>query len=262
MASEENKTFLEQLGVEFLGPDEKPNYNFRHYTPYARIGIVPANKSFSDFCKLFKKDFNKLVEYHNDYLWSEDTKKIHRYEILIHAFNPAVDNPFDFGVPAGRRPALQRIKMLFAEVLDNVEMYALIEYEGRFERDVHVKLMDVIMKSTIADMTGTWKDISEVDRHALDDADHSIKVDFLGTLGIASEQERALAPYLEPGTDKRKQAVEALQQAIMKCVPEFKEKEQFCADLACAYLDEVSATSRGLLELERELGRAHLASRT
>lgn len=228
--------------VDRLQKLDPEKYNLRDYTPHTRIGIVPPGISFADFCEDFKKDFEGIVR-----VTSRSAKtgvKEMDYEILIHAIFPTLPNPFGFGKPPGRRPAIQNLKQLFAGRLERDELCRVLRKEGWFERDTRVDLLGVLLNTEFP-----WND---EERSVAAGAERRIKHDFSKWLG---NSERGLERLLE---DDRLRVVQTLASEIAERVPSLP--DQRSEEIATSFLQQVEAFDRGLRRLERVVGRADLAS--
>ncbi len=229
---------LAAIGVELKAGD-KWKYNFKRYTLYTRIGLVPPGMGFDQFCELFKRDFKRIVDRQDELLKPAKDKgafkyRVEEYEILIHAFNPAAHNPFDFGEPAGTRPAMQRIKQLFAEQLTREELYSVLHYEGKFETDTRVSLADVIIQAAVSEILAPRSD-GAARGGMLETVGEHIRKDFLVSLGGAIDGP-SLRRRLRGDPGLRAEAARALSAAISRHAPSLALTAD---DLAEAYLELV-----------------------
>jgi hypothetical protein len=227
---------LVRAGIDVETSRGEAVYNFRPYTPYTRVGLVPAEVSFTAFARGFREDVARLIEHQQDILPATLEDPVGEYyEVLLHGFNPAASNPLGFGKPKGDG-AMQRIKELFAERLEPEQLLSLLVYAGLPGRPGSSRLLDILLTTPLAEPTREWDELAPGARKALTEAQNLIRDDLFAAL---DEAEIDRDDTLLPDSESRMLATERLAAAVRRRVPDLTDHDDLTERIAAAYLAEL-----------------------
>jgi len=232
---------LESAGIRPKTEDGQDFYNFRPYTPYTRVGLVPRGVPFTTFARTFRSDVARLLVHQEEILPATRKEPVGEYyEVLLHGFNPAASNPLGFGRPKREGGAMQRIKELFAEHLEAKELLSLLAYAGLPGRPGSGHLLDVLLSTPLAGPTRAWDGLTGSARTELAAAEPAIQRDFLASLDDAGIDH---ADPLVPRSEARRLASELLAVAVRHRVEPLAAAEELSDRIADAYLEGLRRSS-------------------
>lgn len=247
LVSDEKRQDLERLGIELL-VDGSPKYNFKQYTNHARIGVVPKGWSFEQFQSAFQKDFLHVIEHRKELLplpagrrpvkdeWNWNEHDLKDIELIVHRFGLSGRNYYGFVSSVSKKHAIEKIKELFADILNHDDLLALIEYEGS------VTLTDALMQGPFIELIGNQVDLEEQQRKVLSDRDLELRNEILRVAGVQTVEELGRNLAAADATVKKSivtRTGKALCTLLATSVYEFDEDR--CRQMTTAYLDTLSA---------------------
>jgi hypothetical protein len=209
--AQEKQGEIEGLGID-LQVEGAAKYNYKQYTNSARVGIVPKGWSFEQFCAEFQGDFRKIVKARKKLLpepsgikkpwtfpWSlGDLKDM---ELIIHRFGLSGRNYYGFLLPVTKQHAIERIRELFAGILDLDDLNALIYYE----KDA-ASITEAIMNGSIAELIDPLT-LTPPEKKVFDRKDVALQACIFTAVGVRSAKE--LGHYLLEGDQQRLEAAAA-----------------------------------------------------
>lgn len=248
----EKQDALKKLGI-LLQVNGQAKYNFKQYTNHARIGIVPRGWSLERFYKAFQEDFLKVTKARRElvpvltqsgkhekkvYAWPWDMRDLKNIEVIVHRFGLSGRNYYGFISSITRPHAIQKIKELFADILNQEDLLSLIEYEEE------VNVSEAIMQGTIIELVGSQVEFTDEEIKILEKQDESLRNGILEALGFRNVEK--LAKYLLESNDQQRtrmivKSAEALKRLLAEGIPEFDPSQ--CEMIAKAYLETLGAVA-------------------
>lgn len=236
---------IERLGID-LQVESAAKYNFKQYTNSARVGIVPKGWSFEQFCGEFQGDFKKIVKARKKLLPEPSrTKKpwtfawslgdLKDMELIIHRFGLSGRNYYGFLSPVTKQHAIERIRELFAGILDRDDLNALIYYE----KDA-ASITDAIMNGSIAELIDPVT-LTVPEKKVFDRKDVALQARIFTAVGVRSAKE--LGHYLLEGDQQRLEAAaDAAGAALaLELAGALDIDEVRCRMIAAKYLETLKA---------------------
>lgn len=240
LISDDKRSILHKIGIQ---PDVKDlpegklqiqqKYNFRHYTPSTRIGVIPTKWTFDQFCGTLQQDLFMLYQARDQLLppSRRSQRDLDDIEVIVSRFGLAGQNYQGIEIGDLTQPrAITRISELLSEILGGKELSAVINYE---EENMAQVIIDLPIKELLVACNVKS---NEVERTVLEREDQRLKQELVSGMGCIDIQELARSLYISPANKHRAKAILIRQ---MAGEPELNVKRR--RRFADAYIDTLAA---------------------